>query len=46
MKQHFFNTIEMRLNYIEPDRRYYNLLISRFWIPFRDKAQAKKLQNS
>lgn len=43
MKRHFRNTTEMRMKYIDPNRTYYNLLISRFWIPFKDKNRAKKV---
>ena len=45
MKKHFKNTIEMRLKYIDPNKVYYNLLISRFWIPFKDKKRAGKVAN-
>ena len=45
MKKHFRNTTEMRFKYIDANRLYYNLLISRFWIPFRDKERAKRVAN-
>ena len=43
MRNHFKNTIKNRLKYIDINRKYYNLLISRFWIPFKDKNRAKKV---
>lgn len=43
MKNNFRNTIEMRLKYMNTDKVYYNALISRFWIPFKDKRRAKKV---
>lgn len=45
MKKHFRNTIEMRMKYIDVDRKYYNLLVSRFWIPFKDKKRATQIAN-
>ena len=43
MRRHFKNTVEMRLKYVDVNRRYGNLLISRFWIPFRDKDRARRI---
>lgn len=43
LKSNFRITTEVRLKYIHIDNKYYNALISRFWIPFKDKSRAKKV---
>ncbi len=42
IKKYLKNNLEMRLNYIDTNRFYANALITRFWIPFKDKKRAKR----
>lgn len=42
-KNCFKYTIGIRLKYLDAKRLYHNSLISRFWIPFRDKERAKRV---
>lgn len=46
LKNYFKNNAISRLKYTDFSRLYYNLLISRFWIPFKDKNRAKKVAES
>lgn len=46
LKNHFKNNAIFRVKYIYTNRKYYNALISRFWIPFKDKNRAKKVAES
>lgn len=43
LKNHFKYTIGLRCKYLNINKKYYNLLISRFWIPFKDKERAKRI---
>lgn len=43
MKKNFHKTMGIRLKYVILEKKYYNALISRFWIPFRDKERAKSI---
>lgn len=43
MKQQFLWTTSLRLKYFLVNKKYYNLLISRFWIPYKDKKRAKNI---
>lgn len=46
IKNNFKRTIFIRLKYFDYEKLYYNALISRFWIPFKDKNRAKKVAES
>ena len=43
LKNHFKYTIGLRLKYLSINKKYYNMLLSRFWIPFKDKERAKRI---
>lgn len=40
MKKNLKNTYEIRLKYIQVGEKYYNALVSRFWIPYKNKGHA------
>ena len=43
LKKNFKITATARLKYLRNDKKYYNAMISRFWIPFKDKERAKRV---